>query len=50
MVKMVLIKVKISADEKEERNEIAEQICAELNAEFLKLIGNIAIIYRKKDD
>ncbi len=45
-----LIKIKIVADDKAERQEIAAQICAELNATMLNLLGNIAIIYRKKPD
>lgn len=45
-----LIKIKISADDKAERNAIAEHICNELQAEFIQLIGNIAIIYRKSED
>lgn len=44
-----LIKIKISADDKQQRTEIMEQICAELQAEALKLIGSVAIIYRKRD-
>lgn len=44
-----LIKIKVSVDEKEARIEILEQIAEELNAEFLKLIGNIGIMYRKKE-
>lgn len=42
-----LIKVKVTADDKQQRTEIINQLCAELSAEPLKLIGNIAIIYRK---
>lgn len=42
-----LIKVKVVADDKQLRTEIINQLCSELNAEHLKLIGNIAIIYRK---
>ncbi len=42
-----LIKIKISVDDKEERFTIAQEICEQLNATVVKLIGNIAIIYRK---
>lgn len=44
-----LIKIKVVADDKQERTDILEQICAELGAEQLKLIGGIGIIYRKAD-
>jgi RNA-binding protein len=42
-----LIKVKISADDKEERSAMIAEMCEQLNATSIKLIGNIAIIYRK---
>ncbi len=42
-----LIKIKINADGKQGRTEIANKIGLELSATILKLIGNIAIIYRK---
>jgi len=42
-----LIKVKISADDKEERSAMVAEMCEQLNATVIKLIGNIAIIYRK---
>ncbi len=45
-----LIKIKIIADDKAERQNIAAQICEELNATMLNLLGNIAIIYRKRPD
>lgn len=45
-----LIKVKVSVDDKEERRAMMNELCSALNAEPLNLIGNIAIIYRKKAD
>lgn len=45
-----LIKVKISVDDKEERQTIMHELCSTLNAKGLNLIGNIAIIYRKKPE
>lgn len=45
-----LIKIKISADDKQQRLQIAEELCTALQAEYLKQIGNIAIIYRKNPD
>lgn len=44
-----LIKVKIRA-EKEERQQICEQLCQKLNAEPIQHIGQIVIIYRKNPD
>lgn len=45
-----LIKIKINADNKTEKLAMAEHLCGELNAECLKIIGHIAIIYRKNPD
>ncbi len=46
-----LIKVKINgAADKEERMEIANSLCDALEAEFIQLIGNMAIIYRENED
>ncbi|KTC76881.1 YhbY family RNA-binding protein [Legionella brunensis] len=45
-----LIKVKINGVEKEERQMIAADLCGQLTAELVQLIGNIAIIYRKNEE
>jgi RNA-binding protein len=41
-----LIKVKLRA-EREERREMMEQICAQMQAELVQSIGQIAVLYRK---
>lgn len=45
-----LIKVKINGADKELRKTIATTLCNNLQASFIQLIGNIAIIYRKKEE
>lgn len=45
-----LLKVKVVAEDKEERQSIVHELCSTLNAIPLSLIGNIAIIYRKKPE
>ncbi|KTD18118.1 ribosome assembly RNA-binding protein YhbY [Legionella jordanis] len=45
-----LIKIKIAGVERDERQQIATEICEELGAELVQLIGNIAVIYRKNED
>ncbi|MGC1183024.1 ribosome assembly RNA-binding protein YhbY [Legionella sp.] len=45
-----LIKVKINGAEKEERIIMAHELCQQLNAELVQLIGNTAIIYRKNEE
>lgn len=43
-----LIKVKINGAEKEDRIMMVDDLCEQLPAELVQLIGNTAIIYRKK--
>lgn len=43
-----LIKVKINGAEKEDRIEMSHHLCEQLKAELVQLIGNTAVIYRKK--
>ncbi len=44
-----LIKVRINAEDKESRTEIAKSLCHDLKAECLRIIGHIAILYRPSD-
>ena len=45
-----LIKIKINGMEKEERQETVNLLCEQLPAELVQLIGNTAVIYRKKEE
>ncbi len=45
-----LIKVKINGAERDARVVIANEICSQLQAELVQLIGCTAIIYRKNID
>jgi len=45
-----LIKVKINGAEKADRQLIATELCKQLQAELIQLIGSTAIIYRKNID
>jgi RNA-binding protein len=45
-----LIKVKVNGAEKNERKDIAASLCNSLQADFIQLIGCIAIIYRKNEE
>lgn len=45
-----LIKVKINGAEKADRQLIAEDLCKQLHAELVQLIGSTAIIYRKNEE
>lgn len=45
-----LIKVKINGVEKDERQMIADELCAQLQAALVQMIGNTAVIYRKNNE
>jgi RNA-binding protein len=45
-----LIKVKIKGVEKEDKIATAIEICEKLRAELVQIIGNVAVVYRKKED
>ncbi len=45
-----LIKIKIGAGERDERQAMALSACESLQAELIQLIGNNAVIYRKNPD
>jgi RNA-binding protein len=42
-----LIKIKINGAEKAERLLMANELCQQLQAELVQLIGSTAIVYRK---
>lgn len=42
-----LIKIKINGAEKTDRQHMATELCQQLQAELIQLIGNTAIVYRK---
>jgi len=42
-----LIKIRINAENKEDRLAITQNLSSELNATCLKIIGHIAIFYRE---
>lgn len=44
-----LIKVKF-LEFKEEKHELTEEICSSCKAQLVRIIGNIAIIYRENED
>ncbi|MCE0722278.1 MULTISPECIES: ribosome assembly RNA-binding protein YhbY [Legionella] len=45
-----LIKVKINGAEKEDRLIMAAELCGQLHAELVQMIGNTVIMYRKNED
>lgn len=42
-----LIKIKLTGVERNGRKTVAQDICSQLKAELIQLIGTIAVIYRK---
>ena len=45
-----LIKIRIASEDRDERRELAAQICEALNATLIQTIGAIAVVYRKNED
>lgn len=45
-----LIKVRIQADDRDEKNMIVSQICQNNQAELVQLIGNICVLYRENPE
>ncbi|HAT1867070.1 ribosome assembly RNA-binding protein YhbY [Legionella pneumophila] len=45
-----LIKVKINGAEKEDRMQMAKALCEQLDAEFVQMIGNTLVLYRKNKE
>ncbi len=45
-----LIKVRVNADDRKERQQMTESICQHHKAELIQAIGHIIAIYRKKPD
>lgn len=44
-----LIKVKIRGQEKQDRIEIAQQLCPAVEAELIQHIGNTLVLYRQNE-
>lgn len=45
-----LIKIRIQAEDREERRVFFAELCDTLSADSVQLIGSIGIIYRKSED
>ncbi|CAG1020466.1 RNA-binding protein YhbY [Methylococcales bacterium] len=45
-----LIKVRVNAEDREQRKEMTGQICEEAGAELIQSIGHIITLYRKNPD
>lgn len=45
-----LIKIKIRSADREERQQLFDEVCQHASAEGLQLIGNIGVIYRMSEE
>jgi RNA-binding protein len=45
-----LIKIKMNNTEKADRMSLATELCQQLKAEFIQIIGNTLIIFRKNEE
>ena len=45
-----LIKVRLRNDDREQRREMAQAVCTQMQAELIQTMGQIATLYRKKPE
>jgi len=45
-----LIKIKVNASDKQERQAMVDEICQERGAMLIQIIGSMATIYRESED
>jgi len=45
-----LLKVRVSIGDREARDALIEQLCAETDAQLVQRIGNIALLYRRNPE
>lgn len=45
-----LIKVRVYSDEREERTQLMESICGQLNCAPVQMIGKLLVIYRPNEE
>ncbi|MDH3647417.1 MAG: YhbY family RNA-binding protein [Gammaproteobacteria bacterium] len=45
-----LIKIKVRVGDRNERDALIKQICANTGAELIQRVGNTALLYRKQSD
>lgn len=43
-----LIKVRLRGIERDQRRDVADEICRDLDAEFIALVGGVVTIYRER--
>lgn len=45
-----LVKLRIAADDRKQRESIIESLCRRTNAEFVQRIGHTAVVYRERPE
>lgn len=45
-----LVKLRIAADDREQRKDLIDSLCRQANAELIQRIGHTAVIYRERTD
>ncbi len=45
-----LIKVRVNAEDREQRRELTEMICTETGADLIQAIGHVITLYRENPD
>lgn len=45
-----LVKVRVSADDRNERRRIMESLCRDTSSELVQTIGHVAVLYKERRD
>ncbi|MDJ0862466.1 MAG: ribosome assembly RNA-binding protein YhbY [Gammaproteobacteria bacterium] len=45
-----LVKVRLAADDRKRKNQVANELCNRTGAELVQLIGHVAVLYRRHTD
>jgi len=45
-----LVKLRIAADDREQRKDLIDSLCRRANAELIQRIGHTAVLYRERSD
>jgi RNA-binding protein len=45
-----LVKLRIAADDREQRKELIDSLCRQANAELIQRIGHTAVLFRERPD
>ncbi|MDJ0873201.1 MAG: ribosome assembly RNA-binding protein YhbY [Gammaproteobacteria bacterium] len=45
-----LVKIRLAAEDRQRKNQVATELCNQTGAELVQLIGHVAVLYRRHVD